>query len=293
MATEPDHIRCCTTCHADAGQPLVVAKCGRCLFHASCLPTNCKCGRPAHPHRSVGKRGCYAKHCGKAPEGWRLLCPDHAREVIDKAVKRLKLVGSLHHAALVSYLQYFPGMQLEGDILQMVTEQVTRALRDDWRIFCTSDGRYVHFLAFIAELSGQTPFSPEAMAQNLELPPQAATELLRVGRSRLNGWELQADGQVKHSSRKGVHTPTNADELCEFLSSPSRPTFPTAKAAAFYPDAPGDINALIEAGKLVYIEHYKFVSAPPKHHTPNPQLRDYWMEHVAAELRAGLGSPGL
>ena len=263
----------------------MLASCGRCLFHASCLPENCKCGRPANPSRPIGKRGCYASNCSKKPSGWHLLCDDHGAEVVTKTIKRLKLVGSLQHAALVSYLQYFPGMSLDGDILRMVTEQVIRKLQHDWRIFCTSDGRFTHFLTFIAELSRNTPFSPDAMALNLDLPAQAVTELVRSGRARLDGWELQADGQVKHSCRNAVHTPTNATELFEFLSSPSRPTFPTAKAAAFYPEAPGDINALIDQGKLVYIEHYKFVCAPPKHHKPSKALRDYWMGHVAPGLR--------
>lgn len=288
MAAAQDHIRCSTGCQGGAAGPLVLAKCGRCIFHATCLPQNCKCGRPAHPSKPIGKHGCYSKHCTNAATGWHVLCPDHGSAVVAKAIARLKLVGTLHHAALVSYLQYFPGMQLEGDILQCVTEQVTQELQENWRVFCTSDGRYVYFTAFIGELAGATPFVAAAMAARLDLPPQAAVELVRAARSRLGGWELQADGQIKHSARHAVHIPTNAKELFDFLSSPSRPTFSTARAAAFYPAAPGDINTLIEEEKLVYLEHFKFLAAPPKHYKVNKALRDYWMEHVAGEVRLAL-----
>ena len=291
MAAAPHHIRCSTSCQSEGGK-LVLSKCGRCIFHTACLPAHCKCGRAAAPSKPIGREGCYVKNCTKSPEGWHILCDPHAAEVVGQTVKRLKLVGSLQHAALLSYLQYYPGMQLEGDLLQLVSEQVTRALRDGWQIFCTQDGRYVYFLEFIARLAETTPFCPDAMAKNLDLPPEAAVERRRNARSGIDGWDLLADGKVRHCAKNTVHTPTNRKELADFLSCPSRPTFPTALAAAFYPSAPGDISALISEGKLIYLEHYKFVASPPPHYVPNAGLRDYWMTHVAPGLRSAPGGAG-
>ena len=104
----------------------------------------------------------------------------------------------------------------------------------------------------------------------------------------LGGWVLQSDGLLKHCTKNAKHTPTSATELYELLRSPSRPTFPTAKAVAFYPAAPGDLADLVAAGKLIYLEHYKFVAAPPDVHTANAKLRAYWMEHIASGLRSSL-----
>ena len=236
--------------------------------------------------------GCYVKGCTASPDGWHILCRAHAAKVLGKTVKRLALVGSLYHAALVSFLQYYPGMQLEGDLLQLVTEQITRALRDCWRVFCTPDGRFVYYLEFIARLAESTPFCPDAMATSLGLPADAALELRRNARSAIDGWDLLPDGKVRHCSKNAVHTPTNRKELYEFLSAPSRPTFPTAMAAAFYPSAPGDINDLIAEKKLIYLEHYKFVASPPQHYVANDALRNYWMTQVAPELRSALDGSG-
>ena len=197
-------------------------------------------------------------------------------------------MGHLHHAALISFLAYYPGMRMDGDVLQIVTEQVVRALNKSWRVFCLGDGRYAYFTAFIAELSKSVAFHPKKMCEELDLPDEARVEITRCGRSRLDGWLLQSDGLLKHTTNSSAHTPTCASELYEFLASPSRPTFPTAKAVAFYPSAPGDLVELIRQNKLIYLEHYKFVAKPPDINTANVKLRDYWMEHVASGLRESL-----
>ena len=173
-------------------------------------------------------------------------------------------------------------------MLQIVTEQVVRALHKSWRVFCLGDGRYVYFTVFIAELAKSLAFHPKKMCEELELPDEALAEITRCGRSRMDGWILQSDGLLKHSSSRAQHTPTCASELYAFLTSPSRPTFPTADAVAFYPTAPGDLVQLIEQKKLIYLEHYKFVAKPPEISKANVKLRDYWMEHVASGLRDSL-----
>lgn len=289
MATRGDHIRCCATCQPAKDRELselLLAKCGRCLFHRGCLPDNCKCGRPAHPAKKVGINGCIVPGCKECPSGWRMLCDGHLDKVVTKTVARIELMGSLHHKALVSFLAYYPGLSMEGDVLQIVADQVFRALHESWRIFCLDDGRYVYFTTFIAQLANGVPFHPAAMVEELDLPEAAVAELTRCGRSRVGNWVRQSDGLLKHATGNTKHTPRTATELYEFLKSPSRPTFPTAEAVAFYPAAPGDLARLIAAGKLIYLEHYKFVAAPPEVHTANPKLRDYWMEHIAAELRS-------
>ena len=130
-------------------------------------------------------------------------------------------MDSLHHAALVSFLAFYPGIVLEGDVLQIVTEQVVRALNKSWRVFCLGDGRYAHFTSFVAKLANGVAFHPKKMCDELDLPDEAVTELVRCGRSRMNGWVLQSDGLIKHSTVDAQHTPTSASELYDFLTSPS------------------------------------------------------------------------
>lgn len=285
MPQEGDHIRCSASCRATAAADLVLAKCGRCIFHDVCVPTHCRCGRTAAPVGPIGKRGCFVKNCRGAATGWSILCPKHVDQIAAAAISRIALVGSMYHAALVSFLAYFPGVSMSGDVLQIITEMIVHRLQHEWRVFVTRDRRYVHFLTFLAELSNGTPFLAVAMAAKLELPPEAATELVRSARSQINGWELLPGGTVKHLARNAVRKPTNADELHGFLSSQSRPTYPTAEAAAFYPNAPGDIEALIESGRLTYIEHYKFLAATPSTPKSSERFHDYWMQHLAPELR--------
>lgn len=291
MFSDNNHIRCCASCQPaedSALSELLLAKCGRCLFHRGCLPENCKCGRPAHPAVRVGINGCFSRGCRETPRGWRIVCNTCNESIVEKTIARIKLMGSLHHTALLSFFSYFPGMFMEGDVLQIVAEQVIRALHKSWQVFCLGDGRYVYFTDFIAELAKSLAFHPKKMCDELELPEAAVAELTRCGRSRVNGWLLQGDGLLRHASKSSTHVPTCANELYEFLSSPSRPTFPTAEAVAFYPNAPGDLVRLIEQKKLVYLEHYKFVARPPEISTANVKLRDYWMEHVAPGLKDSL-----
>lgn len=295
MFSHGDHIRCCATCRpADDANlaKLVLANCGRCLFHRGCLPDNCKCGLPAHPAAVVGKKGCFVQGCSAKPASWFVLCPEHGNRVVEKTIARIQLMGELHHTALVSYLSYFPGLPMAGDVLQLVTEQVIRALQQNWRIVCTADRRYVFFTTFVAQIAKGVAFHPQTMVTELDLPSEAVAELTRCGKSQLNGWVMQPNGLLRHSDKKAAHTPTCAAELYRFLTSASRPTYPTAQAIAMYPDAPQDIMDMVSDGKLVYLEHFKFVAARPKAHTANRKLRDYWMEHIAPGLISVLSGDG-
>jgi hypothetical protein len=201
-------------------------------------------------------------------------------------------MGELHHPALISFLSFFPGLSMAGDVLQLVTEQVTRALHQNWRIVCTADRRYVYFTTFVAQITNGVAFHPKPMVTELDLPDEAVAELTRCGKSQLDGWVMQPNNLLRHNNKLTAHTPTCAKELYRFLTSASRPTYPTAKAVAMYTNATQDIMDMVKDGKLVYLEHFKFVAARPKAHTANRKLRDYWMEHIAPGLISALSGDG-
>jgi len=180
---EPGAVRCCAACsfHLHRDQTLVLAECGRCVFHARCVAAVSSCEQCCLPVGTVDREVfsvCNVRRCS-APGG--VLCAACAAELADRFAHQLARMGRLSANSARGWLTSFGNLcdASRPAVVAAVFAELVAVCSRGYLVEFSEATAAVHFTERLAALArkhlqGARTTYEALVALDSRLPPEAA-----------------------------------------------------------------------------------------------------------------------
>ncbi len=276
------HIRCSETCSCP-GDPLYVASCGSCLYHAKCSPGWCRCGLRLELGKKLEVGRCVCDRCTSSCQSSDvLLCKRHLAALDAMVLSKVSILGRVATGSFAEMVEYHFGQSLKGDLAYLVSLAIYSAPVRMWQVVqLPGGGDLVYFSIALHRHVQETGESVRDALGTLGLPGAAFALVCDDARLHKNGWMLDSDRQPVVATLERAYDKAT---LLRKIRAHPRATVEVSRLVPLYEMAAGDLLELVAEGKVCKVDNGRLVCVNTEQ-TFDPGLRDYWMEQVAPGLK--------
>lgn len=247
------------------------------------MPLWCRCGQKTKLGKKLEPERCICEKCTAPSAGPdALLCKRHLAALDAMILNKVSILGSVPFSSLSEMVEFHFGQNLRGDLAYLVSLCMHTCHMRMWQIRLGPDGdELVYFSVALNRYVGSSGDDVKQALSDLGLPGAAFAIVCDDARLQKNGWMLNTDRAPVVATKESVY---NKETLFRRIRAHSKTTIDVSTLIPLYENAAADILELLEDGKLCKINNGRLLCINTDE-TFDPGLRDYWMEHVAAELK--------
>lgn len=291
---ESKHIQCKQGCTEVNNLTLVLLSCKVCIYHATCVPTLCRCERHTAEMQQIpfAKLGCSVENCKRQRTAHSsALCAEHATEICASLCGKIKILGTMSYKSVRSYLENHADLQqCRGDLLHLAEQQLFEKLNSVWQVLNLKEREIVYYVSkFLADQADCEIDDVKGFVAKHNFPPQAVSVLYEDAKAQRHGWRDFGNTRIGPVGLQKRFK--NADELYVHLKHQSVLTHSVDRLVALYDEAADHMNTLILTQRATLVQNSSLLYICPGIQWDS-LASAYWKAHVAPGLSIIIQNPG-